>query len=118
VSLSGQLDRDRIRDLFDLRRRGGGAYGGYTDDPYPGFHRLRETGPVHEGTVHQLLGYHGPATFQGLPEPDRPHYSVFDFSTCDRVLRDEATFPSSPRSAAVGAPGIGSSMLGMNGQEH
>jgi cytochrome P450 len=118
VSLSSQLDRDRIRELFDLRRRGGGAYGGYTGDPYPQLHRLRETGPVHPGTVHQLLGYDGPATFQGLPEPDRPHFSVFDFSTCDQALRDEETFRSSPPSGPDKGPGISSSMLGMNGQEH
>jgi cytochrome P450 len=73
---------------------------------------------VHEGIVHELLGYHGAASFQGLPEPDRPHYSVFDFRTCDQVLRDEETFRSAPGSIEDEAPGIRSSMLSMNGQEH
>jgi cytochrome P450 len=113
-----QLDRERIRNLFDLRRRGGGTYGGYTDDPYPTLHQLRETGPVHPGTVHELLGYEGPAMFQGLPNPDRLHFSVFDFTTCDRVFRDDVTFRSAPGSVEAEAPGINSSMLNMDGTEH
>ncbi|MBO0729224.1 MAG: cytochrome P450, partial [Acidimicrobiaceae bacterium] len=116
--LSGQLDRERIRNLFDLRRRGGGSYGGYINDPYPTLHRLRETGPVHPGTVHELLGYDGPAIFQGLPNPDRPHFSVFDFSTCDRVFRDDVTFRSALGGVEAEAAGINSSMLNMDGQEH
>ncbi len=64
------LDRERIRDLFDLRRRaGGGRYVAYLDDPYPEFQRLRETGPVHVGIVHELVGYDSPATFHGVPDP-------------------------------------------------
>jgi cytochrome P450 len=118
MSLSSQLDRQRIRDLFDLRRRGGGAYGGYTEDPYSQWHQLRATGPVHAGTVHELLGYYGPATFQGLPQPDRLHFSVFDFATNDSVLRDDATYISSPPSSRGEGPGIDSSMLGMNGKRH
>jgi len=92
------LDPRRIRELFDLRSsvyasRGGG----FETDPYPAFHRLRETGPVHAGVVGPLVGFRDPdAFFQGLPFPDRPHFSAFDFATCDAVLHDEQTFGSSP----------------------
>ncbi|HZQ58206.1 MAG TPA: cytochrome P450 [Acidimicrobiales bacterium] len=116
MSAAIKLDRDRIRELFDLRRRGGGSFGAYTDDPYPALHRLRETGPVHEGTVHGLIGFDGPAFFHGLPEPDRPHYSVFSFEVCDAVYRDDTTFRSAPTGA--GRVGVAASMLGMNGAEH
>jgi cytochrome P450 len=116
VGATIKLDRERIRDLFDLRRRGGGSFGAYVDDPYPALHRLRETGPVHEGIVHELIGFDGPASFHGLPEPDRPHYSVFSFEVSDEVYRDEETFRSSP--VDVEPTGIASSMLGMNGKEH
>jgi cytochrome P450 len=122
MAASLQLDRERIRELFDLRRRGdvrGEAETYlYTDDPYPTLERLRETGPVHEGTVHDLLGFHHPAFFQGLPEPDRRHFSVFDFETCDRVFRDEATFPSSPDPIDGTVGGMSNSMLYMNGPQH
>jgi len=110
------LDRERIRELFDLRRRGGGVFGGYTDDPYPRLHELRESGPVHPGIPHELLGYAGPASFQGLPEPDRPHFSVFSYEACDRVFRDQDTFPSSL--AQDRGPGLGASMLMMGGVRH
>ena len=74
------LDRDEIRELFDLRSSHNQyTGGGYRDDPYPRWHELRETGPVHEGIVHELTGLDYPAFFQGLPFPDRPHYSVFSF---------------------------------------
>jgi cytochrome P450 len=116
VSAIIKLDRDRIRDLFDLRRRGGGSFGAYADDPYPALHRLRETGPVHEGTVHELVGFEGPASFHGLPEPGRPHYSVFSFDACDAVYRDDEMFRSSPPDAE--RAGVAASMLGMNGSEH
>jgi cytochrome P450 len=129
------LDRERIRKLFDLRQRGDARVGdqvySYTDDPHPVFHELRSAGPVHEGTVHELLGFPYPATFQALPEPDRRHFSVFDFATCDQVFRDEVNFPSSPEpiqargsggtlgNGMVGGSGtLAASMLGMNGPQH
>ncbi len=115
---AGALDKARIRDLFDLRRReaGGGVYEG---DPYPEFHRLRDSGPVHPGVVHELVGFEGDAVFQGLPFPDRLHYSAFGYATCDQVFRDDRTFRSSPVEVRgdEGA-GIGSSMLHMNGVRH
>jgi cytochrome P450 len=119
VAASIKLDRERIRDLFDLRRRGGGAFGAYVDDPNPALHRLRETGPVHAGTVHELIGFEGPAFFHGVPDPGRPHYSVFSFELCDQVYRDEEVFRSSPPGTGrFDASSIAASMLGMNGKEH
>jgi cytochrome P450 len=113
------LDRERIRELFDLRRRGGSGGQVYADDPYPVLRRLRETGPVHQGIVHELLGFEYPANFQGLPNPDRPHYSLFSFEVCDRVFRDEVHFPSAPEPVrGDGGGGIDSSMLNMNGPQH
>ena len=116
----GQLDRGRIRELFDLRSAYNAASGGgYHGDPYPQFHRLRETGPVHPGTVHELVGYSGPASFQGLPFPDRPHFSAFSYALCDRAFRDDETFASSPEPLdRAGSIGIDSSMLNMGGREH
>ena len=89
------LDPERIRELFDLRRHTL-LSGGFEDDPYPAWHRLRETGPVHEGTPGRLIGFEGPERFQGLPEPDRRHFTAFDFATCDRVVRNPEVFKMSP----------------------
>ena len=117
------LDRERIRELFDLRRRAvgvAGEYSVYEDDPYPTFQRLRETGPVVEGMPHELLGYDGPAYFHGIPDPGRPHYSVFSYAECEAVYRNEDVYRSAPPDMAGTRDGgsLFSSMLYMNGDEH
>jgi len=93
----GLIDPDLMRVLFNLQ---GPEYtrvgGGFEIDPYPVFHRLRESGPVHPSTPGELIGFHGEAHFEGLPFPDRPHFSAFDFATCDAVVRDPETYSSSP----------------------
>src|SRR5204863_3964992 len=67
------LDPARLRELFDLRSSVYATRGGaFEDDPNPGWHELRATGPVHEGIPGPLVGFHGEAVFQGLPYPDRP----------------------------------------------
>jgi cytochrome P450 len=113
------LDRSRIRELFDLRsEHNSQSGGGFTEDPYPTFHRLRESGPVHPGVVHEMLGWKSEAYFQGLPYPDRAHYSAFSYESCDRAFRDNETFASSPGSIDYSGVSIDSSMLSMGGSEH
>jgi cytochrome P450 len=109
------LDPERIRQLFDLRSNVYASRGGaFEQDPYPAFHRLRETGPVHEGIVGPLIGFDGPAFFQGLPYPDLRHFSAFDFETCDAVFRDGETYVSEPPDGG----GMNASILYMDGAEH
>ncbi|MGW1029129.1 cytochrome P450 [Streptomyces sp. NPDC002577] len=113
------LDPARIQELFDLRATGYTSRGGdFSADPYPAFKRLRETGPVHPGIVGPLVGYHGEAFFQGLPFPDRPHVSAFDYATCDEVLRDSERFSASPAVLGEDAALYETSMLYMDGQRH
>jgi len=113
------LDRDRLRELFDLQ---GAVYatrgGGFDEDPYPAFHRLRETGPVHEGVVGPLVGFHDEGFFQGLPYPDRPHFSAFDHATCEAALRDPVTFSSSPHPIGAEERIEEKTMLQMDGDRH
>jgi cytochrome P450 len=115
------LDRDRIRELFDLRSNLNLISGGdYTEDPYPVWRELRSHAAVHEGTVHQLTGYQGEAMFHGLPFPDRPHFSAFSYAACDAAYRNAAVFASSP-GAADGSPddiGFEQSLLMMGGVTH
>jgi cytochrome P450 len=87
------LDRTRLRSLFDLRSDAYISRGGTFDlDPYPTFRQLRESGPVHPGAPHEALGWTGDVFFQGLPYPDRPHFSAYDFATCQTVLQDDEHF--------------------------
>ncbi|MCL2586174.1 MAG: cytochrome P450 [Streptosporangiales bacterium] len=115
------LDRDRIRSLFDLR----GSYharagGDFTADPYPVWRELRERAEVHEGTVHELTGYPGDLHFQGLPVPERPHYSAFSYAALEDAYRDPGLFASSPEPVDLedGAPSAANSMLSMGGDRH
>ncbi len=112
------LDGTRLRGLFDLTSAVYTSRGGaFATDPYPEFHRLRETGPVHEGIVGPLVGFTGAGFFQGLPYPDRPHWSAFDWATCDAVFRDGDTYVSKP--PPEDTPGLtNASILYMDGTEH
>jgi len=115
------LDRERVRELYDLRRSYTGSRSGmYEGDPYPIWHRLRDEAPVHPGTLHELTGFDGPAMYHALPYEDRPHFTAFTFEACDAAYRDSATFASSPEAVDLehGELGALNSMLSMGGQEH
>ncbi len=120
------LDEARLHRLFDLRSPVYASRGGtFEVDPYPAFHRLRRTGPVHEGVVGPLVGFTGDGFFQGLPYPERPHFSAFDFATCDAALRDPVTFSSSPAAGLAAVEGAddglalyNAAMISMDGDPH
>jgi cytochrome P450 len=119
VSASQTLDRDRLRELFDLRSSYNVTSGGdFRTDPYPIWKQLREQSPVHEGTPHVLTGYPGEAMFHGLPFPDRKHYTVFTYAECDQIYRDNVNFASSPDGVLGEGVGHQTSMLSMDGQQH
>ncbi len=113
------LDRERIRSLFDLR---GDTYatraGSFDVDPYPTFSRLRESGPVHPGIPHEELGWTGEVMFEGLPYPNRRHFTAYDFETCSIVLRDERRFVTNPEFHPGDAPMPDSAILFMDGERH
>lgn len=113
------LDAERVRELFDLRGSFMAAMGGaYDQDPYPVWAALREQATVHEGTLHDLSGFPGTYYFQGLPLPDRPHYTAFTYAAADTIYRNQELFASSPEAVDVAGGGVQSSMLSMGGKQH
>jgi cytochrome P450 len=115
------LDRDRLRQLFDLRSSYNAFSGGaYQDDPYPLWHRLRDEGPVVPGVLHELTGCTDTLYFHGLPYPDRPHFTAFSYETCFAAYRNSEVFASSPEPIDLdaGPLGLTNSMLSMNGDQH
>jgi cytochrome P450 len=115
------LDRERVRTLFDLRGNYAvAASGKYEGDPYPIWHRLREQAVVHPGTLHELTGFEGTASYHGLPYPDRPHFTVFTYEACDAAFRNPEVFASSPDAVDLedGEVSALNSMLSMGGPQH
>jgi len=115
------LDRARLRELFDLRSSYNVFSGGaYSEDPYPMWHRLREEGPVLPGILHELTGCTDTIYFHGLPYPDRPHFTLFDYETGFAAHRNPQVFASSPDPVDLdGGPlGLTNSMLSMDGAQH
>ena len=113
------LDRDRIRTLFDLGSDVYASRGGSFDlDPYPTFHRLRETGPVHAGAPHEALGWTGEVFFQGLPYPERPHFSAYDFASCSTILKDDRRFVTNVAPMPGEPPLPDAAILFMDGRRH
>ncbi len=113
------LDRERLRSLFDLRSDIYASRGGSFDvDPYPTFQRLRATGPVHPGAPHEALGWTGDVFFQGLPYPDRPHFSAYDFETCSKVLQDDEHFVTNQPPLPGEPPLMDAAILFMDGKRH
>lgn len=119
-----RLDIARVRELFDLR---GGSFaftgGGFRGDPYPRWADLRESGPVHEGTLHELTGFDGAAFWHGVPEEGRRHFSCFSYDTCDEAQRNTEVFASSPetvegREIDISQISLFNSMLAMDGPRH
>ena len=121
MSTRAGLDLARVRQLFDLASNfNAGAGGNFRDDPYPKWHELRQTGPVHPGTVHELSGITEPYTFHGLPSEDRVHYSAFSWAACDTIYRNEGLYASSSEAVDLEGGGVSptNSMLSMGGGEH
>ncbi len=115
------LDRDRLRELFDLRSSFNVLMGGtYRDDPYPVWHELRERGAVLPGVLHELTGCSEPMFWHGLPNPDRQHFTTFDYDTGFTAYRNAEVFASSPTPVDLdnGPLGIVNSMLSMGGAQH
>jgi cytochrome P450 len=82
------------------------------------FSRLRETGPVHAGAPHEALGWTGDVLFQGLPYPDRPHFTAYDYATCAEILKDDTRYVTrvEPRPGEPPLPEV--AILFMNGKQH
>jgi cytochrome P450 len=96
-----------------IRNRVLGA--GSVDDPYPRYDALRESGPVHEGTIAAAFALEGaPAT----PTTDGPkQFSCYDWATVEQVLCDGETFSSTWYKPLL-EPTVGTSLIQLDGAEH
>jgi cytochrome P450 len=72
------------------------------------------------GVLHELTGSTDTMYFHGLPFPDRPHFTLFDYETSFAAHRDPDVFASSPEPVDFenGPLNITNSMLSMDGAQH
>ena len=95
------------------RNRATGA--GTVKDIYPHYDALRESGPVHKGSISQVLGL---TDMQDLYIwTDRAQYSCYDWDSVETVMRDPETYSSEWYEPSLGVT-IGRSMIQMGGSEH
>ena len=110
-----ELDPETIRTLFatdgEFRRHQSG--GDYLSDFHADLRRARETGPVHEGTLEEVLGL--PRSAAAGLRFDR-EFTAFDFETVNSVFRRPDLF-SSELMAGTNRM-FGRNLLPMNGREH
>ncbi|PXY33248.1 hypothetical protein BAY59_09080 [Prauserella coralliicola] len=110
-----QLDPAMIRTLFDTsgqfrRSRSGGDY---VENFHTDLRLARESGPVHVGSVEEVLGAVDPE--HPLPYPE-PVYSAFSFDTVNTVFRDPETYTSDAMRGTFDT--FGRNILAMGGAEH
>ena len=72
------------------------------------------------GVLHELTGCTDTMFFHGLPYPDSPHFTVFDYESCMIAYRNPDVFASSPEPIDLdnGPLGLTNSMLSMGGEQH
>ena len=100
-----------VNEADRVRNQAMGA--GLIDDPYPRYHELRATGPVHQGTIPDHLGI----TDARGSHPDGLDFSAYSWATVDEILRDNETFSNSSYAPTL-EPFIGRTILQMDGAEH
>jgi cytochrome P450 len=86
---------------------------GLIDDPYPRYHELRATGPVHQGTIPDHLGI----TDARGSHPDGLDFSAYSWATVDEILRDNEAYSNASYAPTL-EPFIGKTILQMDGKEH
>jgi cytochrome P450 len=100
-----------VNEADRARNRAMGA--GVIDDPYPRYHELRETGPVHRGTIPEHLG----TTDARGTHPDGLDFSAYSWATVDEILSDNETCSNSSYAPTL-EPFIGRTILQMDGPQH
>ncbi len=101
-----------VSDVFEAKNRLGGF--GLVRDPHPRLHELRESCPVHRGSVSGLFGVVGPDNYL---TPDDQQVSVFRWDDVDAAFRDAATFSNSYYVPYLGEI-IGRTILEMDPPDH
>lgn len=108
-------DDPRYRELFDVAKEAMGAAGHVAGDLTPAMNALRESGPVHVGSLRELLDL--PEVHLAFDGP-REHYTILSFDLCERAFRENDVFSSAVYRESPGVRAFGNTILWMTGDEH
>lgn len=109
-------DLSELEELYDITSERHRTHGGdFQGDLHAELGRLRSSGPVHAGSIAELVG----APYGDYMAGDSvPHYSAFDWRTCAEIFRDSSVFSSAIHRERPVMGGETSSIIGMDGDEH
>lgn len=109
-------DDPRYNEMFDVRREALEIGNLVESDMNEGFRALREAGPVHKGSLRELLK---------LPEQGPSHYAVqrdsytcVSYEACSQAFRDNETYSSQLYVELPSIQTLGKTILEMVGPEH
>ncbi|MGE0881568.1 MAG: cytochrome P450 [Acidimicrobiia bacterium] len=107
----------RLKQLFDVETEFV-HHGVFVDDPYPQFHELRESGPVHKGSPSVALGIDPHADDNWLAQGHEV-YSCYSFDTCNYAFIENELFSSEAYYTATHVTEhLGDTVLNKVGADH
>lgn len=108
-------DDPRYQRLFDIAAETMQLVGRVEGDLTPAMSALRERGPVHKGSLRELLQL--PEVHRQFDKP-REHYTLFSYAACERAFVENMVYSSEVYKESPGVQQLGRSILEMTGEEH
>jgi cytochrome P450 len=104
----------RYKQLFNLAQEAQENADDISYDINPVLNRLRDQGPVHKGSVRELLDVGGKPLFETTLET----YSLFSYSACARAFIENHIFRSEAYNDSPPIRAMGPNILAMTGEPH
>lgn len=107
-------DNPRYEKLFDMKKQSANVGVDMSKDYTEDMNRLRDTAPVHKGSLRELLGV------PEMPFSDikRESHTFFSYRACEIGFRENLIFSSEGYNESAGVRTIGPTILSMVGKPH
>jgi cytochrome P450 len=105
----------RFAEMFDVEKEMANSGVDLTRDYTDEMNKLREQGPVHKGSLRELLGV---PEIAGAYGPERQGYTFFSYRACEIGFRENLIFSSEGYKESAGVASLGPNILAMVGREH
>jgi cytochrome P450 len=108
----------RVYELFDVERETLDSGSILIEDPFPKLGRLRETAPVQQGALAELMGMAAPGRMFPQHVPGHLTYTALSFNAVSRGLIENETFSSHGYHATGAVAAMGDTILNKVGAPH